>query len=405
MAASSIRKTFFQKERAKVLNTTRSQFLANMSHEIRTPLNSIIGMAELLEETPLSDHQKDYVSIFKTAGETLLNLVNDMQDIVNLESGSLQLECSTFNLQELLSDTADTISVRVGKKHINYTCTLKENLPKLVKGDRGRLKQVLLNLLDNTIKFTSVGEIILEVKPIKCQNNPLGDIGLLFKIKDTSLGISPERMTNIIEFFNQVDSSISRQNCGSDLGLTVSNELVRLMKGRIWVTSDPKQGSVIYFTAWFMAPDQEQNRITNRNGQYTIKPLKILLAEDSPDNRFLIQHYLKGTSHCLDIAVDGEKALDMAQAKAFDLILMDIQMPIMDGYEATKQIRVWEDQNNRPPVPIIALTAYAMANDIKEALRCGCNAHLAKPIKKKTLLNFINQYSSSRLIPTNISIR
>lgn len=388
---------FYSEERA-ALSSTKSQFLANMSHEIRTPLNSIIGMADLLAETPLTDEQREYIRIFKIAGETLLSLVNDMLDISNIESGKIQLDCCPFNLRKLVLDAADLISVRAGLKQLSINCTLDQSLPEIVCGDQGRLKQILLNLLDNAVKFTCQGQISLQVSLAQEQSPAADEVCLLFSVSDTGPGIPKDSLKEIFELFTQMDQSSTRQHGGIGLGLTLSKKLVSLMKGEMWAESTLGKGSTFYFTARFKLLEQEQGLNGQQDSQPTgacdTRPLKILLVEDSPDNRFLIQRYLKTTPHQLDIAVDGQGAVTKVQAKRYDLILMDIQMPVMDGYEATILIRAWENMNGKVPVPIIALTAYAMAEDVERALKCGFTSHLAKPIKKLTLLKLLQQYSA-----------
>lgn len=370
----------------------KSQVLANMSQEIRTPLNSIIGMADLLAQTPLSDQQKEYLQIFKAAGESLLSRVNDMLDIANIECGSIQLDCCPFNLHELVSGCVGILSERATKKRIAINCTIEDSLPEVICGDQGRLKQILLNLLDNAVKFTTHGEVSIQVKPAEEENHSSRELCLLFSIRDTGFGIPPESLTEIFELFAQADPCSSQQFSGIGLGLTISQKLVSLMKGKMWVESTLGQGSTFSFNAWFRTLDK--NTDPKPPQHYDVKPLKILLVEDGPDNRFLITHYLKNTPHYLDIAVDGQGGLIKATSDTYDLILMDIEMPVMDGYEATRQIRGREIMTGNPPVPIIALTTHAKPEDIEKAMACGFTAHVPKPAKKKTILKLLEQYST-----------
>lgn len=381
-----------EEEIAVPLINVKSQFLAIMSHQIRTPLNSIIGMADLLADTPLSDQQKEYLHIFKSAGEALLSRVNDMLDISNIVSGSIQLDCCPFALRELVEGTADLVKVRAAKKGIAISCTLDESLPKRISGDPGRLKQILLNLLDNAVKFTTHGYVSIHVEPAEDNKHSSHEQCLLFTVRDTGSGIPPESLTEIFELFAQADSCPNREFSGTGLGLTISKKLVALMGGKMWVESTLGQGSTFYFTAQFRTLAQEPDP----KPKYCpcIKSLRILLVEDSPDNRFLIQHYLKNTPHHLDIAVDGQGGLIKATSSTYDLILMDIEMPVMDGYEATKKIRVREIFNGKPPVPIIALTAHAKPEDIERAMACGFTTHVPKPAKKSTILKLLEQYST-----------
>ena len=382
------------KEQAKAATKAKSQFLSNMSHEMRTPLNSIIGMADLLAETPLSSTQKEYIQTFKRAGETMLSLVDDILDVSKTGSGSIRFVSSPFNLPEVLAKTAELMSERAAKKNLVLSYKIDPALPSWVSGDQERLGQILHNLIDNAIKFSDGGNIIVNVGPIKPGqeiNNCHDGTGLLFSVSDTGPGIPAESLTEIFEEFYQVDSTSTRQHKGSGLGLSISKKLVNLMYGDIWVDSTLGKGSTFYFTAWFKDPNlnPRQEEIASP------KPLKVLLVEDSKDNRFLIQHYMKTTPHNLDIAVNGKEAVEKAQATHYDLILMDIQMPIMDGYNATKEIRCWEETNAQKPVSIVALTAYSLAEEVQKMLTNGFDAHLSKPIKKSTLLNLLLPLNSS----------
>lgn len=371
---------------------SKNQVLANMSHEIRTPLNSIIGMADLLAQTPLSDQQKEYLQIFKAAGESLLSRVNDMLDIANIECGSIQLDCCPFNLHELVTGCIGLVSERAAKKQVAINYTLDESLPEKICGDQGRLKQILLNLVDNAVKFTTHGEVSIQVKPAEEKNRSSRELCLLFSISDTGCGIPPDSLTEISQLFTQADPSCSHQFSSIGLGLTISQKLVSLMRGKMWVESTLGQGSTFNLTAWFRTLDQVTDpQLTEHQD---IKPLKILLVEDGPENRFLITHYLRNTPHNLDIAVDGQGSLIKTMSETYDLILMDIEMPVMDGYEATRQIRGREIMNRKPPVPIIALTSHAKPEDIEKAMACGFTAHLPKPTKKSTILKLVKQYAT-----------
>ena len=429
---------------AQEASQAKSEFLASMSHEIRTPMNSILGMADLLAETPLSENQKKYVQTFRSAGENLLKLINDILDISKIEAGYLELVNSNFNLVNLVEKTTGLMSLRAEKKGLEISCYIHPEVNQHLYGDSDRLRQVLVNLLGNAIKFTQEGEVLLEIKELYPEKTTGIDgkkdtVTLLFSVKDTGIGISQDKQEAIFEGFTQADSSTTRIYGGTGLGLTISRRLVNLMGGELKVESTLGQGSNFYFTIPFKAArgnnaanteessQQEKKSLQSREIQEKARdkknvwpeepreepqgpdngspgavpssspetsPLHILLVEDNADNRLLVKAFLKKTSHQLDYAKDGQEALEKFKNNLYDLVLMDIQMPIMDGYTATREIRRWEKDNGREPVPIIALTAYALEEEVQKALDAGCSAHIAKPVKKNTLLENILHYGA-----------
>ena len=388
------------KAMAETASLAKSDFLASMSHEIRTPMNAIVGIADLLAKTRLTEEQDKYVQIFRRAGDNLLNLINDILDLSKVEASQLELERTGFSLHDLLEKVGEMVAGRASEKGLTLVREIAPAVPQDLIGDPTRLRQVLLNLLGNAIKFTESGEVALRVTKDADSEAPGG---LRFTISDTGIGIPGEKLGAVFERFTQADSSTTRRYGGSGLGLTISKRLVELMGGRIWVESGVGRGSVFSFTVpleiW-TRPARSPLAPIGAGPEPALSALRVLLVEDSPDNRIITVAYLRDTPYQIDIAENGAVAYEKFISSRYDLVLMDRQMPVMDGLTATRAIRAWEQANLRAPAPIIALTASALKGDQEECLAAGCTAYLSKPIKQEVLLQAIKEHCVTALPAT-----
>ncbi len=369
-------------------------FLANISHEIRTPINGIAGMADLLSQNPSAEDQTLYLKAIKTASENLKVIINDILDLASIESGKLKFEKINFNLDKTIRSLVDTFRLQSQEKGIKLQYVKDPGIPNVYVGDPVRLNQILINLISNALKFTHQGSISVSVTLDKIINK---EYFLKFEIKDTGIGIPKSKLKTIFESFSQADASVTRKYGGTGLGLTIVRQLAQMQHGTIKVASEENQGSVFTVVMPYKQGISDEQATGSRTGltkSLQLQNASILLVEDNDINRLYAGSILKMWGCPFDTAENGEVALEKHKNSHFDLILMDIQMPVMDGFETTKAIRQWPNEKGK--VPIVALTANATRKDIDKCLALGMNDCLTKPFTQEDLLKVLNKYLGSK---------
>lgn len=382
-------------EEAQAANLAKSQFLANMSHEVRTPINGIYGMLQLLQGTEVEDKQRHYIQTASRAVQTLLKVINDVLDFSKVDAGKLELDHTHFNLRQLTEDTINLFKDKAMEKGTHLTLKIDPEIPDFVIGDEHRITQILMNLMENAVKFTSSGSIKVRIALQKKENTPTT---IRFMVSDSGVGIPDEAQKKLFSPFSQADESMTRKFGGTGLGLAICHQLVGLMNGEIGLHSTEGEGSTFWFTLplkeGHAPPPQQQHSISPTQTHQTNQGARVLIAEDNEINQMIIEEMLSVFGFKHECYPDGQQAVKAVKSGRFQLVLMDCQMPEMDGYEATRVIRDWENQKNTAHIPVIALTAHALKDNHDACIKAGMNDYLSKPVEQNDLLKCLEKWLS-----------
>lgn len=371
------------KEEAESANMAKSEFLANMSHELRTPLHSIIGMADMLMEGNHYAEQEECIKLSKRSGEHLLSIVSDILDIAKLEAGKMKLEDAEFDAKHLIENLLNIMQAKADAKDLKLKLNLSPDIPVTLIGDKGKIHMVLSNIINNAIKFTEKGEVSVDIR--------YDDDKLYTTVKDTGIGIPADKIEGLFKSFSQVETSMARRYGGTGLGLAICKKLLDMMGGKIAIESEVDKGTTVEIEFELKPAKTEEAK---KGAVSTAKEgCRILLTDDSEDNRNIIRIFLKKLPHQLDFAENGAEAVEKFKTRRYDIIFMDLQMPLVDGYMATRMIREWEKANNLGRTRIVALTANAFQEDEEKSIASGCDEFMTKPVQKAILLEMIQKHT------------
>ncbi|PTN09791.1 signal transduction histidine kinase [Mangrovibacterium marinum] len=387
------------KEKAEEATRTKAMFLANMSHEIRTPLNGVIGLTKLLQKSPLNDEQQEMLNIICNSGDNLMNIINDILDFSKIESGQIQLETISFDLKEMIDNVFQLMKFKADEQGINFQYVIEPDVPAVLCGDPLRINQILLNLVNNAIKFTPQGKVRIMVRLLDTYEDM---VRLLFRVVDTGIGISDEGKAMLFKEFSQSEASISREYGGTGLGLAISQNLVSLMNGEIGVNSQLGQGAEFWFRIPLKLASQQEARPTDTCS--VPAELRILLAEDNKINQKVSVLQLKQLGYSCDIAGNGRQAVEMCRQNGYDVVLMDMQMPELDGLEACRLIRRHEKENREStPVYIAAVTASSQPEDRRACMEAGMNNFMSKPFPENELIAILQEAANGLTEPNPVT--